>query len=1203
MILVSKVNEALNKMNYVSTFPCTFRKKPVAICIGILLSVAIQPRVSAQNYNSPVIVSGGAQLNLENDSTITVTGNSATIAMQSLGQGSSISAENLSIFANGSSQGMSALSGGTINLFGGGEVSTVGDYSTGVAAYGSGSNITITGISTDDPFGISTRGVSSVGVNAGASGGTITLNNVMVTTSGISSHGVFVNDGGTLTSNNSTFATTGDLSKGLYAVGVGAVGNNNNVTVTTSGQQAAGIHAADGGQINVTGNSRISTSGESSSALVSESFSGTAGTAVSLIAGTGNTINIETGGNNASGAVAQLAGSTINMDGVNIQTRGQFANGIYSNADAVVKAQNSIIRTSGAQSAGAAALNNATLTMNNVGIITDGDEAQGVSSSMGANVTMTGGSVSTKGKGSYALRSVDAGSATTATDINITTAGDASANSTSAAVVAEFGGTTTVKGNSGITTMGQNGIGLLSQVNGGGLSDTTVNAGDGINTLLVSTSGDNAYGAEACSRHNGSMQCSDGLGVNDIGADAGSNAVMNLNGVAITTSGVNGYGIYAVGAGAQVAGSKTNITTTGGSAHAVALRDGGTINLSDSTLKAVGVGAVGAYFTGGGNSLTLTNSSLSSTQAEGVYAKDGSASISLTSSSLQGNGTAVSVAAGLQDATGSEDTVTLSANQGSAVEGNIVAGRQFVGTFDNSVLNGNVTALSPENLSDNATLVFANNSVMTGSAQGVSRATFSDSVWNMTDSSTITGTASGSGGLALQNGTVNFVPNGTNYKTLTVSALNGTGTFVVNTELNEGGANTHSDQLHVTGNTGGDYSVKVNNTVGTGAKTVGDGIKIAQLDGDSTGTTVRLGNYVTAGAYEYLLYQGGSQDKDDWYLRSDLTNQEPDPGTGPTTPPIEPSYNPSVPGYVIGPYLNRMYGFDTVGTLHERVGDQENLRKNQAIDQGIWGRISGGETKSSKGRFNYDADTWFAQFGGDLYQAYSESGARTHAGVTATLGQTSSNMKDPARSSYQGRAAETGSVNTKGYGFGIYYTRYAADSSYVDTVAQYTHYRNDYSSLYGENASQNGDGMTLSVEVGKPFKADNGWFIEPQAQIMYQYLHLDGIDDGVATVSSTRDNSGLARVGARLGYDSGATSNVHPYVTADVLSVIGRSPDVTVSNTRLHQDYSSQWGELGAGVTGDITKNTSVYADLKYKNGFDGDMHGFTGNLGVRVNW
>ena len=44
-----------------------------------------------------------------------------------------------------------------------------------------------------------------------------------------------------------------------------------------------------------------------------------------------------------------------------------------------------------------------------------------------------------------------------------------------------------------------------------------------------------------------------------------------------------------------------------------------------------------------------------------------------------------------------------------------------------------------------------------------------------------------------------------------------------------------------------------------------------------------------------------------------------------------------------------------------------------------------------------------------------------------------------------------------------------SDGTYFDSVGQVTHYGNRYRDSYGNEASQNGFGIALSQEVGKPF--------------------------------------------------------------------------------------------------------------------------------------
>jgi len=1065
---------------------------------------------------------------------------------------------------------------------------------------------------------LSTKGQNSNGITISDSGGKVTANagKLLINTNAFNSNGVSISNGGSANLSNGKIVTQGYVGNGLKIAGTGVL-TATDLELETHGFQAIGAYVAG------------STSSDSPARLdLTDSLINTFGKVSSGVKVENNSIaniirtEINTQGSEANGLLAQGNGSQINVDQSSITTSGDLGHGIQALSGGIVTANNTDISTQGYMAFGLYAQQNSNITFSDGKITTDGEYSNGVSVSSGAeinvdnsNITTLGSlsagvrsndgtaniqntSIITQGDGSYGIAS-NTGSIINAKDVTVQTSGgieSVPSGTTSAAIVSEFGGITNLTGSSHIKTSGANAMGLLSQVRGSGLADTIINAGDGTNLLTIDTTGADSFGIAACSLRGNGLNCSSTL-LDDPGTadlESSSNAIININKAAITTMGENAYGLYTLGSDSSIVAENITATTQGESAHGVAILRGGEISLTDSTIKAQGNNATGASIVGSVNNdttaaLTLNNSILQSDQSTGIAVSSSNSNILMDHSMLSGLNTALLTEGG--------GVTTFDAVNGSVIVGNIDATSTVTAHLDNSKLDGDIISRSG-NTNENALSINAeNNSIITGSMTNVSAASLSNSQWNMTKSSTIDGlTAPQSGGLQLSNSQVNFVNDGQNYKTLTASSLSGNGTFVMNTELNDGGKNTNSDLLHITGTSGGDYNLFVNNTVGTGKQTVDDGIKLAQFEGQSNGVSVKLGNNLTAGAYEYLLYQGGSTDQNDWYLRSQLT------GTTPTEPAPD-SYNPSVPGYVVGPYLNRMYGFDTVGTLHERVGEQENLRKNEEFQQGAWGRISGSDIKSNAGRFGYDAQTWFAQLGSDLYQAYSDSGARTHAGVTATFGQVNTSTQDSLRSQYKGRSAETGSLLSKGYGLGAYYTRYAADSSYIDAVAQYTHYNNEYNSIYGDSASQNGNGMTLSVEVGKPFKNDNGWFIEPQAQIMYQYLHLNGVNDGVAKVSSINDNSGLARLGARIGYDSPASSKAHPYLKADVLSVIGRSPDVSVSNTKFNQNYDTQWAEFGGGFTGDITKNTSLYAELKYKKSFEGDMHGYSGNVGVRVNW
>ena len=206
-----------------------------------------------------------------------------------------------------------------------------------------------------------------------------------------------------------------------------------------------------------------------------------------------------------------------------------------------------------------------------------------------------------------------------------------------------------------------------------------------------------------------------------------------------------------------------------------------------------------------------------------------------------------------------------------------------------------------------------------------------------------------------------------------------------------------------------------------------------------------------------------------------------------------------------------MYGYQTVGTLHERMGDTQQFARG--YDNKTWGRFGGNHSESKVGRFNYDFDTMFAQFGRDMYQSVTEEDTNVTAGMTVTLGRQQTDAKDKGRQS-AGQNKDTGSVTTNAYSVGAYYTRYANDGGYIDAVTQFTYYDNHYGSRY--DADQKNYGMIVSLEGGKPFVVTENWKIEPQGQIVYQFLSADDFNDEISDVRGDNYNGGLARAGVRF---------------------------------------------------------------------------------------
>ncbi|QYD67994.1 autotransporter outer membrane beta-barrel domain-containing protein [Paraburkholderia edwinii] len=443
------------------------------------------------------------------------------------------------------------------------------------------------------------------------------------------------------------------------------------------------------------------------------------------------------------------------------------------------------------------------------------------------------------------------------------------------------------------------------------------------------------------------------------------------------------------------------------------------------------------------------------------------------------------------------------------------------------------------------------------------------------------------------------------------------GQVVLNTLLNEGGPASQSDRLVVGGNVSGTTTIKLNQS-GAGAQTVGDGIQLVQVNGTSAANSFHLAGPVQAGAFQYMLFQGGATDVNDWYLRSQLAAQTapgdtsdptaPPPASAAATGPI--AYRPAVVGYSVTPLLNADYGFSLLGRLHERVGDIPNADSTQpAHNNGVWGRIGGQNLSAdANDRFSADEHTFFAQFGKDWTLSHDASGGSTHAGATLAFGSTSANFSDSARN-IPGTSDSTGTVETQGQSIGGYWTRYLPDGSYFDGVGQLTHYQNRYGDIFGDSSSQNGFGAGVSGEIGKPFAlGSTGVAIEPQAQLLYQYLHLNSFDDGVSPISSNTTNGLRGRLGfrlfkANLGNDS-KTSSVTPYFTADVLHDFFSPGQTTVGGTSFGNELEKTWYDIGIGITGSIGKHSEAYANVKYEHSWGGEYRrNVFGQAGYRFSW
>ena len=443
---------------------------------------------------------------------------------------------------------------------------------------------------------------------------------------------------------------------------------------------------------------------------------------------------------------------------------------------------------------------------------------------------------------------------------------------------------------------------------------------------------------------------------------------------------------------------------------------------------------------------------------------------------------------------------------------------------------------------------------------------------------------------------------------------------VINMHTVLGDSSSATDLVHVTGDTAGSTYLAIANAGGTGAQTTGDGIKVVQVDGASAGT-FQTGT-LEAGAYEYLLYKGGVDDdasSGNWYLRSlfeepcnggNGTNGEEVCNGGNGAGPETPAWRPAVPGYVLTPALNLAYGFTLLGTLHTRVGDVPGAVVPDHTDRnGVWGRVGGGNLQThALDRFAADSSTFYAQFGKDWTLDQPPNGGSTHAGVTVAIGSSSARFNDFGRLD-AGLDPRTGTVVTQAQSLGGYWTRYLADGTYWDSVGQLTHYHNRYGDIDGNAPGQDGFGIALSQEVGKPFQiGSTSIAFEPQAQLMYQYLSLGSFSDNISYVSGTHGNALRGRAGFRL-FDFNLRSAdgkqaAIPWISANIVHDFLPAGQTVVGGTPFTANLSRTWYDLGVGVTATLGERGELYTNLGYSHSMGGQKgRMFYGQAGYRYSW
>ena len=311
-----------------------------------------------------------------------------------------------------------------------------------------------------------------------------------------------------------------------------------------------------------------------------------------------------------------------------------------------------------------------------------------------------------------------------------------------------------------------------------------------------------------------------------------------------------------------------------------------------------------------------------------------------------------------------------------------------------------------------------------------------------------------------------------------------------------------------------------------------------------------------------------------------VTPVTPDPKpVTPVTPdpkPVNP--NPVIRGAYDTPHMRGIRSA-VVGNINAWRTLADDMYRPRVLQQGeptgIWARIGGG--KYSYSGSGIDTATDYTRIQGG-YDAKISRGW-TVGGQVSYLRGSEDYVFD-------------GSGKVKSFSVGAYGLKDLGKDQYVHVETQVGRVSNDFTARNEIGEAMSGDtksnAYSIGIRYGKTLKYDNGFYVEPQAQL--NFTHFGGRNFNVDNVSVNQSgvNSTSGKIGLELGKQFGNGNLYTRFAAGHAFTGNVKTAFASGSVVKLtEQDLKGTWTELAFGGRYGFNSNNSVFADVA--TGLSGD--------------